>query len=142
MVCDSMILMGLDASMSMKESVCWLPMVPATSKKVTFKLMHDQVVKYKLERMTFDSWKLYLDSCATHHSAFVDWMLDNLREVNAVLKGNCNAGVTTSLVKGGYYRLFDMCLNKKGIANLLSIPWLEKDRYEVDSSTGKRIVFK
>ena len=120
-------------------------------KKVSFKLTHDQSVKHQPERMTLDTWKLYLDSCATYHSAFVDWMLDNVREVNAVLKGNCNAGVTTSSVKG-YYGLFDMWLNKKGIANLLSIPQLERDGYEVDyntkrdwvviAPTGKRIVFK
>ena len=47
-------------------------------------------------RVTLSWWKLYLDSCAIYHTAFMDLLLDNVREVNTVLKGNCNAGVTTS----------------------------------------------
>jgi len=53
-------------------------------------------------RLTLDSWKLYLDSCATYHSAFVKWILTNVHEVNMVLKGNCNASVTSSNTNGYY----------------------------------------
>ena len=53
-----------------------------------------------VKRVTLDRWKMYLDSCATYHTAFVDWLLDNVHEVDNVLKGNCNVGVTTSNQKG------------------------------------------
>jgi hypothetical protein len=53
-------------------------------------------------RFTLDEHKLYLDSCATYHSAFVDWILSDVRRVDEVLRGNCNAGVTTSTEKGSY----------------------------------------
>ena len=69
---------------------------------------------------TLDSHKLYLDSCATYHSAFVRWMLDDLKTVTMVLKGTCNAGVSTSNEKG-FYGLWNFWLNEQCIANLLSI---------------------
>ena len=102
-------------------------------------------------RVTLHDWKLFLDSCATYHSEFVDWMLSDVHKVSTMLRGNCNAGVTSTNVKG-YYGLWEFWLNKKGIANLLPIPQLEKDGYVVDYNTkrdwvvttpsGKEIVFK
>ena len=68
-------------------------------------------------RVTLDKWILYLDTCATYHSAFVDWMLSNVHTMNTVLRGNCNAGVTSTNVKGTY-GLWEFWLNKQGIANL------------------------
>jgi len=79
-------------------------------------------------RITLHDWKLFLDSCTTYHSAFSDWMLSNMHEVSTVLRGNRNAGVTSTDVKG-YYGLWEFWLNKKGITNLLSIPQLGKDGY-------------
>ena len=93
----------------------------------------------KSARMTLDSHKLYLDSCATYHSAFVEWMLSDVHTVNTVLRGNCNAGVTSTNVKG-YYGLWQFWLNKKGIANLLSIPQLEKDGFVVSYTDGIWVV--
>ena len=61
--------------------------------------------------VTLDWWKLYLDSCAKYHTAFVDWLLANVHEVNNVLKGNCNVGGTTSNQKT-WFRTFKMWLNK------------------------------
>lgn len=104
------------------------------------------------QRDTLDPWKLYLDSCATYHCAFVEWLLKNVRVVDTILKGNCNAGVTTSNEKGTFGGQFDLWLNRNGIANLLSIPQLEEDGYVINYSThgewvvttpqGKEIVFK
>ena len=37
------------------------------------------------KRVTLNWWKLYLDSCATYHTAFVDWLLDNVHEVDTIL---------------------------------------------------------
>ena len=87
-------------------------------------------------RTTLCTWKLYLDSCATYHSVFVEWCLDNIRTVGVSLTGHCNAGTTTS-TKKGLYGEFEMWLNTKGIANLLSIPQLEEDGYTVDYNTKR-----
>ena len=54
------------------------------------------VKKSPVKRFTLDLHKLYLDSCATYHSAFVRWVLDDVKTVTTVLQGNCNAGVCTS----------------------------------------------
>ena len=62
-------------------------------------------------RVTLDWWKLYLGSCATYHTAFVDWLLDNVHEVDTVFKGNCNVGVTISNQKG-WFGVFKLWLNK------------------------------
>ena len=43
-----------------------------------------------LRKMTLDNRKLYLDTCATYHSEFVDWMLDSAHEVNTIF----SAGTT------------------------------------------------
>ena len=94
---------------------------------------------------------MYLDSCATYHSVFVDWCLDNVHDVEVYLKGHCNVGVTTCKEQG-YYGVFNIWLNHNSIANLLSIPQLEQDGYiigyntkrnwVVTTSQGKEIVFK
>ena len=64
---------------------------------------------------------------------------------------NCNAGVTSTNEKGTY-GLWEFWLNSQGIANLLSIPQLERDGYEINYNTkrdwvvttpsGELIVFK
>ena len=78
------------------------------------------------KRYTLDPWKLYLDRCATYHTAFVTSMLDNVDESGTTLVGNCNTVVTSSNQKG-YYDKFHMWINKNCIANLLSVPCLEQD---------------
>ena len=91
-------------------------------KKVSFVSIQDKPGK----RFTRDPYKLYLDSCATYHSAFVRNMLNDAKTVGTILQGKCNTGVSASNEKG-IYRLCSFWLNEKGIANLLSIPQLEKD---------------
>ena len=86
-----------------------------------------------------DPFKLYSDSCATYHSVFVRNMLSNVKTVGTVLQGNCNVGVSTSQEKG-VYELWSFWLNKKGIANLLSIPQLEKDAYTIDCNAKRNWV--
>ena len=49
-----------------------------------------------VSQVTLDWWKLYVDSCTTNHTELVDWYLDNVHDVDIVLKGNCNTGGTTS----------------------------------------------
>ena len=103
-------------------------------------------------RDTLDWWKLYLDSCATFHTSFVRDMLSDVYKSKVTLHGSFNAGTTISSEKG-YLGPFDLWLNEKGIANLLSIPQLEEEGYKVQYETdltqwtvttpqGKKIVFE
>jgi hypothetical protein len=92
--------------------------------------------KPKPARLKLCDWKLYLDSCATYHSVFAEWCLENTEEVQVYLKGHCNAGVTTCKEQG-YYGVFKMWLNRNGIANLLSISQLEEDGYVIDYNTKR-----
>ena len=75
-------------------------------KKVSFSGSVDAQVQVMLDR-----WKLYLDTCATYHLAFVDWMLNNVHTVNTVLRSNLNASVTSTNVKSTY-GLWEFWLNK------------------------------
>ena len=118
-----------------------------TAPSVTFASVANKLNK----RFTLDPFKLYLDSCATYHSAFVKEMLHSVKTVGTVLQGNCNAGVSTSKEKG-IFGPWSFWLNENGIANLLSIPQLEKDGYTVDYNSkhhwvvttpaGKCLIFK
>ena len=112
-----------------------------------------QVTKFSsaIKGITMDENKLYLDSTDTYHYMFRRWNLNNIRQVDRVLRGNCNAGVTTTSTKG-HLCVFDMWLNESGIANLLSIPQLEADGFRVTCDTdtnwvvytpqGHKIVFQ
>ena len=63
--------------------------------------------KSKPVRLKLCNSKLYIDSCATHHSVFADWCLNNVHELEVYLKGHCNAGVTVCKEQG-YYRVFKL----------------------------------
>ena len=56
-------------------------------KKVSFASVENKPGK----RFALHPHKLYLDSCATYHSAFVRNMLSNVKTGNTVLQGQCNA---------------------------------------------------
>ena len=56
-------------------------------KKVYFATVENKPGK----QFTLHPNKLYLDSCATYHSAFVRNMLSNMKTGNTVLQGQCNA---------------------------------------------------
>ena len=119
----------------------------AMAPSVTFASVENKLDK----RFTLEPFKLYLDSCATYHSAFVKEMLHSVKTVGTVLQGNCNAGVSMSKEKG-IFGPWSFWLNENGIANLLSIPQLEKDGYTVDYNSkrdwvvttpaGKCLLFK
>eukprot|EP00957_Ditylum_brightwellii_P054266 4110519-Ditylum_brightwellii.AAC.1 len=66
--------------------------------KVSLASIHNKPVKH----FTLDPHKLYLDSCATYHSAFVRDMLSDMKAMGTILQGNCNTGVSTSKEKGAY----------------------------------------
>ena len=60
--------------------------------------------------------------------------LKNNREAVRTIRGNCNAGVELS-TKIGDIGVFNIWINKGGIANLLSIPQLEKTGFRVTVDT-------
>ena len=103
-----------------------------TGKQVSW----DNITERVSKRFKLDAYKLYLDSFATNHSSFVRWMLGNVHQFITVLQGNCNAGVSTSDEKG-FFGLWEFWLNEQGIANLFSIPQLEKDGYVIDYNTNR-----
>ena len=75
------------------------PVIPDQKKHVTQK---KQVAWFTL------AWRnLYLDSCATYHTAFVTCLLNNVEDDDTNLAGNYNAEVTSSSIKR-YYGEFHM----------------------------------
>ena len=76
-------------------------------------------------KSTLNNNYAYLDSCSSYNQFITDEFLDNVRNTGTVLKGRCNAGVSTTNQQGKYGEL-DVWLNRKGIANILSIPRLEE----------------
>ena len=53
-------------------------------------VLFDAVKNIPVKNFTLDSHKMYLDSCATYHSDFARWMLDDVKTVTTVLQENCN----------------------------------------------------
>eukprot|EP00804_Cyclotella_cryptica_P009344 CCRYP_009005-RD/>CCRYP_009005-RD protein AED:0.36 eAED:0.36 QI:20/0.12/0.11/1/0/0/9/0/1019 len=87
------------------------------------------------DRMTCDRTKLYLDTCATNHTMFATERLEKIHKVGVKLRQHCNAGATTT-GRMGYWKGIKFWVNESGIANLLSVPQLEKDGYELEYSTA------
>ena len=95
--------------------------------------------KKKVLRFTLELWKLYLDICATYHTAFVTWLLDDVEDVNTTMVGNYNNGVKLFSLKD-YYGKFHMWINKNVMENLLSIPCLKEEGYHIDYASNKEWV--
>ena len=109
-----------------------LAVTALSSAPATYKMPSSERAPAK--RGTCDPNKLYLDSAAKYHSVFAIWCLKNMRKAGRTLRGNCNAGVKVCS-KVGDLGIFEMWVNERGIANLLSIPQLEKDGFRVTSDT-------
>ena len=105
----------------------------------------------KKKASTLNPYFVYLDSCSTYNQVINDNLVTNIRETGKVLKGHCNAG-TTSTSKQGDLGSLKMWINGTGIANIISIPVLEKNGFRVSYDTnaewvihspeGKEIIFK
>jgi hypothetical protein len=79
--------------------------------------------------------KIFLDSCATNHTMFAVEHLTGCHETKTFLRQNCNAG--SKLVnRMGTWRGLKFWINEDGIANLLSIPQLEKSGCKIQYNTG------
>ena len=66
---------------------------------VPWRVMFDDDVKPPghASHHILDPNKLYLDSCATYSSMFIDWALNNISPSKVHLKGHCNAGGLTCI---------------------------------------------
>ena len=97
----------------------------------------EKPVLYELptDRFTLDNWKCCLDSCATYHTFFVTEFLDMVYSGKTEMNGSCNAGTVTTNTRG-WYSEFNVCLNERGIDNLLSIPMLEDSGYIFSNHTN------
>ena len=51
---------------------------------------------------TLDEHQLYLDSCATYNSCFIEKFLDSITDSDMVLHGNFNTGTTITNQVGWY----------------------------------------
>ena len=65
---------------------------------------------------------------------FVREFLKNTEEDGSTMDRNGNAG-SVLLKKKGWYKNFQVWLNKREIVNLLSIPMLEEAEYKVSTHT-------
>ena len=79
------------------------------------------LIDRKGDKRTLCWWKCYLYSCASYHTLFSEEFLTDVKESDATMTGRCNAG-TTVTKKKETYGYFQVWLNKKCIANLISIP--------------------
>lgn len=70
---------------------------------------------------------------------FADEFLSNTHKVMVALRQNCNVGSRT-LDHVGTWMRFPMWQNSNGIANLLSVPWLEENGYMVTKTYNKWFV--
>jgi hypothetical protein len=82
--------------------------------------------------------KLFLDSCATQHTMFAVEYLLRRHVTKIFLRQNCNAGSKITN-KCGYYMDLRFYESEGGIANLLSLPALEKAGWKIRMETGKPV---
>eukprot|EP00804_Cyclotella_cryptica_P018938 CCRYP_006456-RA/>CCRYP_006456-RA protein AED:0.43 eAED:0.42 QI:0/0/0/1/1/1/2/0/255 len=88
------------------------------------------------KRMSHNRNKIYLDSCATNHKLFAGEYANNIHKVAVGLRQNCIAG-SSIMNKMGYWWRFKLWYSPNKIANLLSVPKLERDGYKIDLWTEK-----
>eukprot|EP00956_Cyclotella_meneghiniana_P039180 scaffold167175_cov42-Cyclotella_meneghiniana.AAC.1 len=87
------------------------------------------------ERLSCGDHKLFLDSCATNHTMCTEKFLSRLHLTKVYLRQNCNAGSKLTN-RQGYWNGIPFWVNNTGIANLLSIPKLEKHGWIIKYKTG------
>ena len=89
------------------------------------------------KRLSCREHKLFLDSCATYHTMCTEKFLTRLHLTKVYLQQNCNAGSKLTN-KQGYWNGIPFWVNNTGIANLLSLPKLEKSGWLIRYKTGNK----
>ena len=92
-------------------------------------------VQQQKNRETLKPSYLYLDSMSSFNQMFEDKHLEDVQEVGVTLRGKCNAGTIFSNEKGVLLDMFSMWLVRNGIANLLSVPCLEREGCQITYDT-------
>eukprot|EP00956_Cyclotella_meneghiniana_P026461 scaffold57247_cov37-Cyclotella_meneghiniana.AAC.7 len=87
------------------------------------------------KRVTCGDHKLFLDSCATNHTMCTEKFLSRVHLTKVYLRQNCNAGSKLTN-RQGYWNGIPFWVNTTGIANLLSMPKLEKSGWILKYKTG------
>ena len=91
------------------------------------------------KRVRCGAFKLFLDSCATNHSMCNLAVLERIHTTKYFLRQNCNAGSKLTN-RQGYWNGIPFWVNETGIANLLSLPKLEKCGWVIKYETGGKWV--
>ena len=89
----------------------------------------NSMLKAQRARKTLKPSYIYLDSTSSFHQMFWANYMKDVRQVDVALRGKCNGGESHSDEKGCVLDMFCMWLVRSGIANLLSLPTLERDGY-------------
>jgi len=82
-----------------------------------------------------DSNKIYLDSCASHIQVFLEKHLTDWYETQVGLHTISNGGQNTACEIGWLLGALEAWLVRTWVANLLSIPELERKGFRVQSDT-------
>ena len=83
-------------------------------------------------RKTLKEHFVYLDSTSSFNQVFKEEHLDEVKKVSTSLRAHCNAGTSHADEKGLLLGVFECWLVRNGIANILSVPQLERDGFEVE----------
>ena len=94
------------------------------------------ILKEQRARETLKPSYIYLDSTSSFHQMFRAKYMTDIHQVNIALRGKCNGGESHSDEKGCVLDMFCMWLVCSGIANLLSLPTLERDGYVCSYKTN------
>ena len=86
-----------------------------------------------VRRTTCDRGKLYPKMCTMNHTMCVIKALDRVHTTGVKLHQHCNASTTTKM---GYWCESKFWVSKNGMANLLLVPQLEKDGYQLEYQSG------
>ena len=88
-----------------------------------------------VQRQTLNPHYLYLDSCSTFKQVFTANHISDLERVRISLRAGCNTGTSTSDGKGMVLGAIRAWLIRIGIANLASIPQMERNGWTFEYKT-------
>ena len=82
--------------------------------------------------MTLPQSRFYIKSCLVYDQMVNAVYLKNVHKASMVLRGNCNAGSSVTTKKGLLGHPLEFWVVEHGIANLLSLGWLEAHDFQVN----------